>query len=84
MSLYLKTFDVHSVKIALCQVWLKLAKLFRRSRILNFVNVIFLSRNYLPLQMDVTLHLNNLEFLSSKDGFRQMWLILAQWFWRRR
>ena len=30
-----------------------------------------------------TLHLSKIEFPSSKDALRQVWLKLAQWFWRR-
>jgi hypothetical protein len=30
------------------------------------------------------LHLNKLEFLLPKDDLGQVWLKLAQWFWRRR
>jgi hypothetical protein len=29
-------------------------------------------------------HLNKTEFLSPKDASYQVWLKLAQWFWRRR
>ena len=32
----------------------------------------------------MVLHLNKLEFPSPKDAFCQVWLKLAQWFWRRR
>ena len=39
-------------------------------------------QNYLPLEKDVALHLNKLEFLSPKDALCQVWLKLAQQFWR--
>jgi hypothetical protein len=39
---------------------------------------------YLPLEKGTALHLNKLESPSSKDDLCQVWLKLAQWFWRRR
>ena len=50
----------------------------------NFVNVFSLFRNYLPLEKGRALHLNKLEFPLPKDALCQVWLKLAQWFWRRR
>ena len=50
----------------------------------NFVNVFSLFLNYLPLERGGALHLNKLESPSPKDALRQVWLKLAQWFWRRR
>ena len=73
-----------SPKDALCQVWLKLAQWFWRRRFFNFVNVFSLFRNYLPLEKGGALHLNKLESPSPKDALCQVWLKLAQWFWRRR
>ena len=57
--------EAPSPKDAVWQVWLKLAKRFWR-RFLNFVYVIFLFHNYLPLEMEkgLTLHLNKLEYSS--------------------
>ena len=43
-----------------------------------------LFRNYLPLEKGGALHLNKFESPSSKDALCQVWLKLAQWFWRRR
>ena len=40
--------------------------------------------NYLPLKKGGALHFNKLESRSPKDAFWQVWLKLAQWFWRRR
>ena len=51
---------------------------------MNFVNVFSLFRNYLPLEKGGVLHLNKLESPSPKDALCQVWLKLAQWFWRRR
>ena len=60
----------------------------------NFVNAFSLFRNYLSLEKDRALHLNKLESPSFKnalwespsinDALCQIWLKLAQWFWRRR
>mgnify|MGYP003691681831 CR=1 FL=1 len=68
----------------MCQVWLKSAQWFWRRRFLNFVNEFSLFGNYLPLEKGGALHLNKFESPSSKDALCQVWLKLAQWFWRRR
>ena len=52
------TLEFPSPKDALCQVWLKLAQWFSgsglcRRRLLNFVDVFSLFRNYLLLKRDV-------------------------------
>ena len=39
--------------------------------------------NYLPLEKGRILHLNKLESPLLKDALCQVWLKLAQWFWRR-
>ena len=55
----------------------------------NYVNI-DLSANsshfcyYLPLEMTNGHHLNKSESPSPKDDLGQVWLKLAQWFWRRR
>ena len=49
----------------------------------NFANVYLVFRNYLPLENGGTLHLNKFEFRSLKNALSQVWLKLAQWFWRR-
>ena len=49
----------------------------------NF-NIIFsLFHYYLPLEKAMVLYLNKLEFPPPKDALCQVWLKLAQWFWRR-
>ena len=78
----LNKFESHSPKDALCQVWLKLAKWFRRRRFLNFVNVFSLFRNYLSLLKGRTLHLNKLE--SPSPNFVPSLDEIGQWFLRRR
>ena len=62
---------------ALCQIWLKLARLFLRRRSFNFVKVFSLFRNYLSMEKGGALHLNKLEFLLPKDALCQVWLKLA-------
>ena len=47
----------------------------------NFVNVFSLFRNYLPLEKDRALHMNNVESPLAKDALCQVWSKLAQWFW---
>ena len=39
--------------------------------------------NYVPFEKGGALHLNKLESPSPKDALCQVWLKLAQWFWRR-
>ena len=50
----------------------------------DFVNEFLLFRYYLPLEMGWALHLNKHESPSPKDAPCQVWLKLAEWFWRRR
>ena len=68
----------------LCQVWLKLARWFWRRRFLKVVNLFLLFPNYLPFGKGVVLLLNKLESPSPGNTLCQVWLKLAQWFWRRR
>ena len=51
---------------------------------LNFVNLFSLFGNYLLLEKGRALYFNKLESPSPKDALCQVWLKLAQWFWRRR
>ena len=60
-----------SPKDALCQVWLKLAQWFWRRRLLIFINVFSLFRNYLPLEKGGALLLKKLESPSPKDALCQ-------------
>ena len=71
-------------KDALCQVLLKLAQWFWRRSILILINVFSIFLNYLPFEKGVALHLNTLEIPLSKGALCQVWLKLAQWFWRTR
>ena len=83
MVLYLNKLESPSPKDALWQVWLKLSKWLWRRRFFNFVNVFSLLSNYLPLEKGGTLHLNKLQSPPLKDTLCQVWLKLAQCFWRR-
>jgi hypothetical protein len=49
----------------------------------KFFSIFLLFCYYLPLEMGNPLHLNNLESPPPKDDLCQVWLKLAQWFWRR-
>ena len=54
-------------------------------KILKFIfDIILLFRHYLPLEKGMALHLNKLKSPPPKDALCQVWLKLAQWFWRRR
>ena len=81
--LHLNNLKSPPLKDVLCQVWLKLTLLFWIGRFLNIFNIISLFCYYLPLEKDVALHLNKRESPSSKDPLCQVWMKLAQWFWRR-
>ena len=83
-ALHLNKLESPSPRDTLCQVWLKLAQWFLRRRFLKVVNLFLLIPNYLPFGKGVALRLNKLEFPSPKDTLCQVWLKLAQWFWRRR
>ena len=83
-ALHLNKLESPSHKDALCQVGLKKAQWFWRRRFFNFVNVFSLFRNYLFLEEGGALHWNKLESPSPKDALCQVWMKLAQWFWRRR
>ena len=50
----------------------------------KFVNVFSQFCYYLPLEKGRALHSNKLEFPTHRNALRQVWLNLAQWFWRRR
>ena len=78
-----KNLESPSSKDALCQDCLKLAQWFWRRIFFNFVNVLSLFRNYFPLEKGRALNLNKLESPSPNDALCQVWLKLAQWFWRR-
>ena len=84
MFFHLKKLESPSPKNALCQNWLKLAQWLWRREFFNFVNVFSSFRNYLPFEKDGALLLNKIESPLLKDALCQVWLQLAQSFWRRR
>jgi hypothetical protein len=55
-----------------------------RRRFLKIFSAFLLFRYYLPFEKGDPLHLNKLESPFPKDDLCQVWLKLAQWFWRRR
>jgi hypothetical protein len=59
-----------------------LARWFWR-RFLEIFSEFLLFCYYLPLEKSYALPLNNFESLSPKNDLCQVWLRLAQWFWRR-
>jgi hypothetical protein len=68
----------------LCQVWLKFAQWFWRSRFINDTTPFLHFCDYLPFEEGLDLYLNKLDFSSPKDNLYHVWLNLACWFWRRR
>jgi hypothetical protein len=53
-------------------------------KILKIFSVFLLFCDYLPLEKGNPIHLKNLESPPPKDHLSQVWLKLAQWFWRSR
>ena len=84
VTLHLNKLESPSSKNVLCQVWLKLDQWFWRRRFFKDFNVSLLFHNYLPFEKGIALFLNKLESPSPKNFLCQVWLKLAQWFWRRR
>ena len=83
LSLSLNNVKFPLPKDDLCQVWLELACWFWRRRFLKTFSAFLVFRYYLPLQRGNLLHLNKLESPPPKGDLWQVWLKLAQWFWRR-
>jgi hypothetical protein len=83
LTLYLHKLEFPSPKDNLYQVWLNLVGWFWR-RFFKIFSVFLLSHYYLPLEKSYPLHLYRLEFPPPKDDWCQVWLKLAQWFWRSR
>ena len=54
----------------------------REKKIFNFIYVFLQFGNYLPLEKGGALHLNKFESPVPKDALCQVWLKLAQWFWK--
>jgi hypothetical protein len=60
-----------------------LASWFWRRRFFKNFSVVLLFRYYLPFERGYPLPLKTLKFSLSKDELCQVWLKLAQWFWRK-
>ena len=75
-----KRAELRSTKDSLCKDWLKLAQWFWRSRLLNFVNVLLLFSNYMPLEKGKALHMNKNESPLPKYALCQVWLALEKKF----
>ena len=86
VAFHLNKLKFSSPKDALCQVWLKLTQWFGGRRFLYFVDVFLLFHNYLPSERETALYFSNnkLESPSLKDALCQVWLKLAQWFFKFR
>ena len=52
-------------------------------KIFKFRQRFSLFHNYFPLEKERALHMNKLESPSPKNALWQVWLKVAQWFWRR-
>jgi hypothetical protein len=67
--LHLYKLEFPHPKDDLCQVCLKLAQWFWRRRFLNdSIPILHFFKNYLPIEEDLALYLNKLEFPSFKDN----------------
>ena len=71
-ALHLNKLESPPPKDDLCQVWLKLAQWFWRRRFLNDPTLFLHFCNYLPLEEELALYLNKLEFPSFKDNVYQV------------
>jgi hypothetical protein len=63
---------------------LNLACWFWKRRFLKIFSAFSFFHYYLPLERGYLFYLKKLKFPSPKDDLCQVWLKLAQWFWRRR
>ena len=72
-----------NTKDNLCQVCLKLTQWLWRRGVLNDPTPFLHFCDYLPFEKDMALHLNKLQFRSTKDNLIPVRLNLAMWFWRR-
>jgi hypothetical protein len=84
LAFYLNKLEFPSSKDNLYQVSMKSALWFLRRRFLNIFCVFLLFRYNLPLEKGTTLHLYKFESPPSKDDMCNVWLKLAQRFWRSR
>jgi hypothetical protein len=71
-ALYLNKLEFFLPKNYLCQVWSKLAQWFWRRRFLNDPTPFLHFCDYLPLEEELALYLNKLEFPLPKDNVYQV------------
>ena len=84
MGLLFKKSNVHRSECYVPSL-VKIGPVVLEKKIFLILSMYFsLFPNYLPLEKGGALHLNKLESPSPKDALCQVWLKLAQWFWRRR
>ena len=74
---------VWSFICALCQFCLKLDQWFCRRRFFSFQLIFTISQLFPPLRR-TWLFIDKLESPPPNDALCQVWLKLAQWFWRKR
>ena len=77
MVLHLNNLESPSPKIALCQIWLKMAQWFWIRRFLNFVNVFYYFVIILLWKRAGSFICRNLNLLHSR-------MLHSRWFWRGR
>ena len=84
VALYLNKLDFPLPMGALCQDWMKLFHFFRKRFFAKFCQSFFTIYTYLPLIINVALHLNKIKSSSLKNALCYVLLKSAQWFRRRR
>jgi hypothetical protein len=82
LALYLNNLEAPLPKDDMYQVWLKLACWFWRRRFLKIFSVFLLFAIISPWRKAIPFILTIYNPLP-KDDLCQVWLKLAQWFWRR-
>jgi hypothetical protein len=83
LTFYISKLYLFLSKFNLYQVWLKFDLLVLEKKIFEQISVFLLFRYYLPWRRGFLLPLNKPESLLPKDDLCQVWLKLAEWFWRR-
>ena len=64
--------------------WVEIGSVFLKKEIFKFWQLIFAISQLSPFRKENAFHVNKLETPSPKDALCQIWLKLAQLFWRRR
>ena len=81
--LHLNKLESPSPNNVLCQFCLKLDQWFGRRRFFCFQLIVTISQLFRPLRR-TWLFIDKLESPPPNDALCQVWLKLAQWFWRKR